>query len=151
MGEFNNDLGLKYPLGKKASGLLGVNYYKFSNPIDNNRDGFTDLTIQDRVSVFNKIEIQQKNNKSLQIAGRFVYEDRWGGETNWTPEFRGGDSIYGESIYTVRWETFGTYQLPTKEISSFNLVQTGMLKTPFTEPHHTWQRKDIPVWSIFME
>lgn len=27
----------------------------------------------------------------------------------------GGDSIYGESIYTKRWELTGQYQLPTKE------------------------------------
>lgn len=114
-GEINNDIGLKYPISKKASGLLGVNYFNYSHPIDNNNDGFTDLTLQDRISIFNKIEIQQKNNKSLQLAGRYVYEDRWGGELNWRPEFRGGDSVYGESIYTSRWETFGTYQLPTKE------------------------------------
>ena len=30
---------------------------------------------------------------------------------NWTPENRGRDSIYGESIYTTRIEIFGNYQL----------------------------------------
>ena len=44
-----------------------------------------------------------------------MQEDRWGGEMNWNKEFRGGDSIYGESIYTKRWEVFGVYQLPFKE------------------------------------
>ena len=34
---------------------------------------------------------------------------------NWTPNFRGGDSIYGESIYTSRWELIGKYQLPFNE------------------------------------
>ena len=33
----------------------------------------------------------------------------------WDTKFRGTDIIYGESIYTNRWETFGTYQLPTVE------------------------------------
>ncbi len=33
----------------------------------------------------------------------------------WTPEFRGGDEIYGESIYTRRWEVVGKYQLPFDE------------------------------------
>ena len=33
----------------------------------------------------------------------------------WTPEFRGGDEIYGESIYTRRWEILGKYQLPFSE------------------------------------
>lgn len=31
---------------------------------------------------------------------------------NWTPQERGGDRIYGESIQTRRWEMFGTYDLP---------------------------------------
>jgi outer membrane receptor for ferrienterochelin and colicins len=44
-----------------------------------------------------------------------LYEDRWGGETTWNKSFRGGDSIYGESIYTKRWELLGNYQLPMKE------------------------------------
>ena len=33
----------------------------------------------------------------------------------WTPEFRGGNDVYGESIYTQRWELFGKYQIPTQE------------------------------------
>lgn len=33
----------------------------------------------------------------------------------WTPEYRGGDEIYGESIYTRRWEVLGKYQLPLDE------------------------------------
>jgi outer membrane receptor for ferrienterochelin and colicins len=46
---------------------------------------------------------------------RYFYEDRWGGDTRWNKSFRGGDSIYGESIYTKRWELLGNYQLPVKE------------------------------------
>ena len=33
----------------------------------------------------------------------------------WNTSFRGGDSLYGESIYTRRWELIGNYQLPVKE------------------------------------
>jgi outer membrane receptor for ferrienterochelin and colicins len=33
----------------------------------------------------------------------------------WTPAFRGGDSIYGESVYTRRYEVLGAYQLPVQE------------------------------------
>ena len=43
------------------------------------------------------------------FATRFVYEDRWGGQLDWEPKFRGGDSIYGENIYTTRFEAFGNY------------------------------------------
>lgn len=114
-GEYNLDLGFKLNAGKKASALTGINYFNYSNPIDNNNDGFTDLTLQDRISVFQKWNFERKDNRVFQIAGRYVYEDRWGGEMIWTPQFRGGDSVYGESIYTSRWEVLGQYQLPVKE------------------------------------
>ncbi len=105
-GEANTDLGYKYKLTDQSRGLLGVNYFNYSNPIDNNADGFTDLTIQDRVSIFNKFDVGEK----LSIASRFVYEDRWGGQVNWNSNYRGGDQIYGESIYTSRFEFFGNYK-----------------------------------------
>ena len=104
-GETNTDIGYKYNLSKKTTGLLGVNYFNYSNPIDNNNDGFTDLTIQDRISIFNKVTYGDK----LSFASRFVYEDRWGGQLDWEPKYRGGDSIYGENIYTTRFEAFGNY------------------------------------------
>lgn len=105
-GEANTDLGYKYRLSARSSGLLGINYYNYSNPIDNNGDGFTDLTLQDRLSIFNKFRF----GDNLSVATRFVYEDRWGGQMNWAPKYRGGDQVYGESIYTARIEAFGKYQ-----------------------------------------
>lgn len=104
-GELNTDIGYKYSLSKRTTGLLGINYFNFSNPIDNNNDGFTDLTIQDRISIFNKFTYGDK----LSFATRFVYEDRWGGQLNWEPKYRGGDTVYGENIYTTRFEAFGNY------------------------------------------
>ncbi|MFK7811020.1 MAG: TonB-dependent receptor [Maribacter sp.] len=114
-GEYNLDLGGKINIGKKTDLLLGVNYFNYDELIDNNGDNFTDLTLQDRISVFQKWNFQRKENRILSLAGRFFYEERWGGELQWTPEFRGGDEIYGESIYTRRWEVLGKYQLPLKE------------------------------------
>ncbi|MCI5054725.1 MAG: TonB-dependent receptor [Flavobacteriales bacterium] len=114
-GEVNTDLATKLKVGKKATALFGVNYFKFDQIIDNNDDNFTDLALQDRVSVFNKWNFQRKDNKIFSLAVRYVYEDRWGGELDWEPKYRGGTEKYGESIYTNRWELFGTYQLPVKE------------------------------------
>ncbi|WP_420603268.1 TonB-dependent receptor [Flagellimonas sp.] len=114
-GEYNLDVGSKIELGKKTDLLLGVNYFNFDEIVDNNGDNFTDLTLQDRISVFQKWNFKRDDSKIFSVAGRFFYEDRWGGELNWTPEFRGGDEIYGESIYTRRWEVLGKYQLPIKE------------------------------------
>lgn len=108
-GESNTDLGARYRLGDKSAGLLGVNYFNYTNPIDNNGDNFTDLTLQNRVSIFNKLDLNK-----FSLAGRYLYEDRWGGETNWTPRYRGGTERYGESIYTSRWEVFGSYAFSPK-------------------------------------
>ena len=114
-GEYNLDVGAKIDVGKKANVLLGLNYFNFDQLVDNNGDNFTDLTIQDRISVFQKWRFQRAKNRIFSLAGRYFYEDRWGGELQWTPEFRGGDEIYGESIYTSRWEVLGKYQLPLEE------------------------------------
>ena len=113
--EINTDIGFKYNASKKIQGLLGINYFNYQNIIDNNNDNFTDLTLQNRISIFNKLNIERSNNKLFTVAFRYVYEDRWGGETNWNKSFRGTDLVYGESIYTSRWETFGTYELSTTE------------------------------------
>ena len=123
--EVNTDIGAKFNLGKKAQTLFGLNYFKYDNPIDNNGDNFTDLTLQDRISIFNKTSLTRKNNRLFSIAGRYVYEDRWGGEMQWTPAHRGGTDIYGESIYTSRWEFFGVYQLPLEENIHFQFSGNG--------------------------
>jgi len=116
-GELNTDLGYKYKLTNQSTPLLGVNYFNYSNPIDNNGDGFTDLTLQDRVSIFNKFDI----GKKLSLATRYVYEDRWGGQIDWNSSYRGGDQIYGESIYTSRIEFFGNYKFNEKFSFQFSL------------------------------
>ncbi|WP_414458237.1 TonB-dependent receptor [Flavobacterium sp. NG2] len=123
-GEWNLDLGFKGNVGKTASVLTGVNYFNYSNPIDNNHDNFTDVTLQDRVSAFQKWNFNRKSNKLLSLAGRYFYEDRWGGELQWNKSYRGGDEVYGESIYTKRWELLGAYDLPTVEKMRFSFSYT---------------------------
>ncbi|MGC6432363.1 MAG: TonB-dependent receptor [Jejuia sp.] len=118
-GEANLDLGFKAKIGNTTDMLLGVNYFNYSNPIDNNNDNFTDVTLQDRISVFQKWNFKRKNNRLFSLAGRYFYEDRWGGEMQWNPSFRGGTDVYGESIYTSRFEIIGNYQLPISEKVNF--------------------------------
>jgi outer membrane receptor for ferrienterochelin and colicins len=118
-GEVNFDIGAKFKVGKYISVLTGVNYFNYSNPIDNNNDNFTDLTIQDRISIFQKWNFKRNNNRNFSLAGRYFYEDRWGGELQWNKSYRGGDEVYGESIYTSRFEIIGNYQLPIREKIDF--------------------------------
>ncbi len=123
--EINADVSAKFHAGNKAQSLVGINYFNYQNPVDKNHDNFTDVTLQNRLSVFNKWNFDRKNNRQFSLAGRYVYEDRWGGEMNWSRQYRGGDEVYGESIYTKRWETFGTYQLPLKERIIFQFSANG--------------------------
>ena len=118
-GEANVDVGFKSKVGEKATVLFGANYFNYSNPIDNNNDNFTDVTLQDRISIFQKWNFERANNRKFSLAGRYFYEDRWGGEMQWNPSYRGGDEVYGESIYTSRFELLGNYQLPIKEKVNF--------------------------------
>lgn len=112
--DYNADAAVKIKTGK-AIALLGINYYNYQHPKDKNRDGFTDLTLQDRLSVFNKWNVERKENRTASVALRYVTENRWGGQLDWSKAWRGSDSIYGENIITNRWETIGMYQLPVKE------------------------------------
>lgn len=114
--ENNFNLGAGYKLGKKVNGLFGGNYFKFGERKDKNNDGFTDVTLQDRVSLFNKFSLKRKEDRVASLALRYVYEDRWGGETDWQrKKHRGGEEVYAESIFTNRFEAIGMYQLPVKE------------------------------------
>lgn len=119
--EINADVALKTSL-KKANSLLGINAFHFGNRRDVNHDNFTDVTLQKRISVFNKWSFTRPENRVATVAARYLYEDRWGGEMNYKPEFRGGDSIYGESIYTKRLEFLGNYEfnLPEKVSLQFS-------------------------------
>jgi len=81
-GEVNTDLGLRARVGKRANTMLGINYFNYQQPKDKNGDGFTDVTLQDRISVFNKWSFNRKDGKLFTLAGRYVYEDRFGGELN---------------------------------------------------------------------
>lgn len=123
-GEANLDLGFKGNIGKNSSVLLGVNYFNYSDPTDNNHDNFTDVTLQHRISVFQKWNFGRKSNKLFSLAGRYFYEDRWGGEMQWEKKYRGGSEVYGESIYTKRYEVLGAYELPIEEKMLFSFSYT---------------------------
>lgn len=152
-GEMNADVSVKWKMGKKVYGFLGGNYFNYQVPVDNNKDGFTDLTLQHRISVFNKWTVLRKENRIFNIAFRYFHENRWGGQMNWTPEFAGTDSIYAETIQTNRWEAFGIYQFPCKENFQLQFSANGHYQrsyygtTPFDADQYnafglfTWNKK----------
>ncbi|MHB1278517.1 MAG: TonB-dependent receptor [Bacteroidia bacterium] len=104
-GEHNLDLGTSYG-NKTVKHLLGINLFRYATPFDRNGDGFTDLALSTRGSLFHKSSWKTKAGQA-QFAVRGVYEARWGGQLNWTPEWAGSDSVYGETITTKRGELLG--------------------------------------------
>jgi outer membrane receptor for ferrienterochelin and colicins len=112
--EHNVDLAARLRF-LKVDWLIGTNIYCYDHKVDVNNDNFTDVTLQKRISLFNKVNFRRAQGRELSMAARLVYEDRWGGEMNWDKSYRGGDSIYGECIYTKRAEVISKYQWPVAE------------------------------------
>jgi outer membrane receptor for ferrienterochelin and colicins len=112
--ELNLDLSFTSRVGKMKV-LTGLNYFHYDDPRDDNNDGFTDLTIQKRLSLFNRFQLEKNKVGSTYFATRYVYEDRWGGEMTWTTSDRGGINTYGESIYTNRAEIIAKHKFNGKE------------------------------------
>lgn len=112
--EHSVDIAFKNKVGKQSDVLIGISFYNYNNPVDLNGDNFTDVTLQDKVSIFQKWDFG-KEGRVFTVGGRYFYENRWGGEMQWQPEDRGGDEVYGESILTNRIEAFAKYQLPFDE------------------------------------
>ena len=109
--EFNADLGFSGKINEKINFLTGVNGFIYDNPVDNNKDNFTDVTQQKRFSLFQKFSWTSNPSRKGSLALRYLYEDRWGGELDWAPANRGGNQIYGESIFTKRFEIIGVQNL----------------------------------------
>lgn len=125
-GEVTADLAASVKIDDKVQGLVGVNAFHFGQRVDDNDDQFTDMPLQDRVSLFNTWSVERKDDRALTLGGRYIFEDRFGGDMDWVEaEHRGGSERYGESIITQRWEAFGTCQLPTTELLTVQFSANG--------------------------
>ncbi|TAE04103.1 MAG: TonB-dependent receptor [Bacteroidetes bacterium] len=130
--EFNTDLSAGFKINKKVRALLGINYFHFDKKHDINHDNFTDVTLSKRLSIFNKWSFERKDKRIADVAFRYVLENRHGGEMQWEEQFRGTDSIYGESIYTNRYEILANYQLPiNNERVMFNFSANSHVQDSF--------------------
>ncbi|MBI5404228.1 MAG: TonB-dependent receptor [Ignavibacteriae bacterium] len=90
----------------KASLNAEINY--FNKRTDGNNDGFTDIPNYKRYILLNRWHIDPGFNTHIELTGRYLYEDRFGGQMNWDAGLhRGGNVVYGESIYTNRQEFIG--------------------------------------------
>jgi outer membrane receptor for ferrienterochelin and colicins len=113
-GETTADVAARLQVGR-VTGLVAANGFNFQRRWDVNGDNFTDVTLQQRASMFGKFTFERPQQRLATLAMRYVWEDRFGGELEWTPAWYGSDSIYGEAIRTNRAELIGSWQLPVKE------------------------------------
>ena len=99
----------------KSYGYFGVNWDRKSDYDDYNNDGFGDDINLNRFSIFNKWNIYRESKKEFIISARYYFEDRRNGvreylSNNNYKKIRGDNKVYGESIYTNRFELFGKYE-----------------------------------------
>ncbi|MCX8080097.1 MAG: TonB-dependent receptor [Bacteroidia bacterium] len=153
--EHTADIGAGYAITPRLHALSAIHSHYYNRPLDLNRDQFTDFPVQKRISVFQKFSAFGKNNGYVHAGGRFFTEYRWGGDMRWNPTFAGSDSIYGESIRTLRWEVFGSARLPFKANHQLwfslnnhlqqshygNTLYDAVQKTYFLQWHHDFKIK----------
>ncbi|MEJ7663030.1 MAG: TonB-dependent receptor plug domain-containing protein, partial [Hymenobacter sp.] len=96
--ELNADVSGKFSIGK-ANALVGLSAFWFDKKFDVNKDNFTDVTLQKRISLFNKWSLDRRSKQPMSIATRFRLRRPVGRRNELEQKMEGSDSIYGESIY----------------------------------------------------
>jgi len=110
-GELQTSIVYKLIEKLRLKAFSSIDIFNYNNPIDNNDDGFTDLSLKNRYSIFNKFQFFNKNGYNpLNLTLRYLNEDRWGGQMNFTEQDRGKNTVYGESILTNRVEASSFYK-----------------------------------------
>ena len=79
--------------------------------VDENGDGFSDLTMDTRATLFAKTAWLRDGERVGGLTGRYYYEDRFGGLEAWSEADRGSSEVYGESIRTHRAELMAEVEL----------------------------------------
>ena len=128
--EVYGNMGFAPSIGKWDA-FVGLDYAYVNDFHDEVADGFGDVTGTDRVSLFSKWSLNRESGKPFFVAAKYLYEDRHNGVFDYLKnraykEIRGSSEVYGESIFTNRFELFGTYQLPFEE----------KIKLDFSFNHH---------------
>lgn len=107
------NLGLSFaPRLRKSALLLSGNLYQSPMFTDANNDGFSDLPMGNRFTLFSKWNLNSKHIQPTSVAAKLYVEDRFGGVEAYRHKIRGSSTIYGESIFTRRLEVLGRHYLP---------------------------------------
>ncbi|MFD2532701.1 TonB-dependent receptor [Gracilimonas halophila] len=108
-----HNINLSYsPKIDNAETLFSSSFYNSNAFIDENKDGFSDLTQDSRFTFYNKWRWDRGTFEKTSLAVKFYHEDRLGGVKEYSQQLRGSGQVYGESVITDRLEVFGTHDLP---------------------------------------
>lgn len=111
--ETNAELAFSVKAGP-LDGLFAASLFNQYMRWDINKDGYLDLPLQNRFSLFNKWSFKNKVQKISSIWGRYTHDSRTGGEVDWQSKYRKSDFIYGEAIKLNRFEIAGNFAMPVR-------------------------------------
>lgn len=99
------NLAFSWSPGTGRSGtLLSGSVVHNDRFLDGNQDGFSDLSLDTRLTLFGKTAFTRNGRRIGGVTAKVYYEDRFGGLEGWDESDRGSSSVYGESIHTNRAE-----------------------------------------------
>lgn len=98
--------------GETASGLISGAVHHGDRWLDDNGDGFSDLPLMTRFSLFGKAELRRDGRELGGLTAKLYREERFGGVAEWTEAHIGSSEVYGEYIRTDRAEVMGRWMLP---------------------------------------
>ncbi len=127
---------------KRVNGLFAISAESFNYRWDVNKDNFLDIPLTNRVSAYNKWSFNRKDSKQATIYGRYLFEDRFGGDKTLPSQWRGNNRYYSEAVTTHQWQAGLQYQLPVSEKVLLLLDYTGHKQDGnygFT-PYHGFQQ-----------
>lgn len=111
-----HNFNLSYnPELENSETLFSSTLYHSGAFIDENNDGFGDLTQDTRFTFFNKWNLKREDFNKTSFATKLYLEKRRGGVENYDHTLRGSDTVYGESIYTNRFELMGSHDFPLEK------------------------------------
>ena len=148
--ELTGDISFNSVVGKNLSLNTGISVYSYNEIIDRNTDGFTDIPLNKRLGLFQKISFDQWT-----IGFKGQIEERWGGQTDWQKTLRGSDVKYGEWVATQWTNLFGKVDLNKSDFFQFSWSDhrqhayygttelQALQKIVFSQWVHQWNRNGI--------
>lgn len=127
-GRAEINLNLANKINKNWSVGLLTHASTLQTRLDKNKDGFLDLPLYTQYNVLNRWKFQNEKYM-VQFGVKGLYEDRLGGQTNFTAEQRGSRLVYGFGSLTKRIEFFSkTARLfSDKPYQGLGLILSGII------------------------